>query len=100
MIDAIRNALQEGLAPAHLDIADESHLHSRGENTHYKATIVSDRFQGLSPVRRHQAVHAALGGLMGQFHALALHTYTPGEWAQRAGPAPDSPRCEGGSRFD
>ncbi|MCK9490384.1 MAG: BolA family transcriptional regulator [Xanthomonadales bacterium] len=100
MIDTIRNALQQGLAPDHLDVADESHMHSRGQNTHYKATIVSDTFQGLSPVRRHQAVYAALGELMGRFHALALHTYTAQEWAQRADQAPDSPRCEGGSRFD
>lgn len=100
MIDTLRNALQKGLAPEHLDVADESHMHSRGQNTHYKATIVSDTFQGLSPVRRHQAVYAALGELMGQFHALALHTYTPQEWAERNAPAPDSPRCEGGSRFD
>jgi BolA protein len=34
---------------------------------------------------------------MGEFHALALHTYTPGEWAQ-IDAAPASPTCAGGSK--
>jgi BolA protein len=33
---------------------------------------------------------------MGEFHALALHTYTPEEWAQ-IDTAPASPTCAGGS---
>jgi len=36
---------------------------------------------------------------MGQFHALALHTYTPEEWAAQ-GSAPESPTCLGGSKHD
>lgn len=97
-IDRIRAALQ-ALSPSHLEVLDESHMHSRGLETHYKAVIASEAFDGKSAVRRHQAVYAALGGLMGEVHALALHAYTPGEWAQR-GAAPDSPRCMGGSRHD
>ena len=87
------------LSPVHLEVHDESHMHARGTQTHYKAVIVSERFEGLPLIRRHQAVYAALGELMGQFHALALHTYTPAEWEAR-GQAPDSPACRGGSRND
>jgi BolA protein len=87
------------LTPTHLEVLDESHMHSRGLETHYKAIVVSDVFAGKLPVRRHQAVYAALGGLMGEVHALALHTYTPDEWSQQ-GAAPESPRCLGGSRHD
>lgn len=96
--DRIHAALQ-ALAPAHLEVADESHMHSRGLETHYKAVVVSDAFAGKSAIRRHQAVYAALGGLMGELHALALHTWTPEEWAVR-GAAPDSPACLGGSKHD
>jgi BolA protein len=32
---------------------------------------------------------------MDQIHALALHTYTPDEWAEQ-GVAPASPTCKGG----
>jgi BolA protein len=83
------------LQPSHLEVLDESHLHSRGEQTHYKAVVVSERFAGLNSVKRHQLVYGTLGELMGEFHALALHTYTPQEWAQ-AGNAPASPTCAGG----
>lgn len=88
------------LAPTHLEVVDESHMHSRGLETHYKAVIVSEAFAGLRPVQRHQRVYATLGELMGRFHALALHTYTPDEWQAQQGVAPDSPRCLGGSKFD
>lgn len=87
------------LQPEHLDVLDESHMHSRGQQTHYKAVIVSPAFAGLNAVKRHQKVYAALAELMGQFHALALHTYTPQEWAEQ-GAAPDSPTCKGGSKHD
>ena len=98
MRDRIQSALG-ALEPQHLDVHDESHMHSRGQETHYKAVIVSPVFAGLNAVKRHQKVYATLGDLMGQFHALALHTYTPEEWAQQ-GQAPDSPTCRGGSKHD
>lgn len=87
------------LEPQHLDVVNESHMHSRGEESHFKAVVVSPQFAGLSAVRRHQKVYATLGELMGRFHALALHTYTPEEWAAQ-GMAPDSPTCLGGSKHD
>jgi BolA protein len=83
------------LEPLHLEVLDESHMHSRGLETHYKAVIVSPVFAGLNAVKRHQKVYASLGELMSQVHALALHTYTPEEWAQQ-GAAPASPTCQGG----
>lgn len=94
-IDQLRAAL-EALQPQHLEVLDESHMHSRGLETHYKAVIVSPLFADMNAVKRHQRVYACLGELMGQVHALALHTYTPQEWAQQ-GEAPASPTCRGGS---
>lgn len=92
--DLITAALA-ALQPEHLEVLDESHMHSRGLETHYKAVIVSPAFAGLNAVRRHQKVYATVGELMGQIHALALHTYTPQEWAEQ-GVAPASPTCRGG----
>jgi len=97
-IDRIRTAL-DALTPAHFELADESHQHSRGLETHYRAVVVSDCFAGQRALQRHQRVYRALGALMGEIHALALHTYTREEWA-RAGVAPESPRCRGGSKYD
>lgn len=93
-IDLLQAALAT-LQPQHLEVLDESHMHSRGLETHYKAVIVSAQFAGLNAVKRHQKVYASLGELMGQVHALALHAYTPDEWAEQ-GAAPASPTCKGG----
>ena len=95
-LNAIENALQT-LQPEHLQVLDESHMHSRGQETHYKAVIVSPQFAGLNSVKRHQKAYAAIGELMQQIHALALHTYTPEEWQQQ-GVAPASPVCAGGHK--
>nr|QQZ51468.1 BolA family transcriptional regulator [Phenylobacterium glaciei] len=50
-----------------------------GDGDHYRARIVSKAFSGLSRVKQHQLVYAALKGKMGgELHALALETQVPG----------------------
>jgi stress-induced morphogen len=49
-----------------------------GDGDHYAATVVSESFRGLSRLRQHQIVYAALRGRMGsELHALALQTSVP-----------------------
>lgn len=49
-----------------------------GDGDHYAATVVSPAFKGLSRVKQHQLVYAALQGRMGgALHALALQTSAP-----------------------
>ena len=96
----IEARLRAAFAPLHLEVHDESHLHSRGLETHYKVVLASAAFEGLRPVARHQKVYALLQDEMAAgLHALALHLFTPAEWAA-AGQAPESPTCRGGSRHD
>ena len=46
-----------------------------GDGDHYSARVVSASFEGMSRVRQHQRVYAALGGRMGEeLHALQLTT--------------------------
>jgi stress-induced morphogen len=96
--------LRTALDPVHLEIVNESHMHNvpKGSETHFKVVVVSTRFVGLPPVRRHQLVYAALSEEMakkptqGGIHALAITSRTPEEWA--ASPeANDSPKCLGGN---
>ena len=97
----IQQRLQQQFSPGHLEVANESHMHSVPENseTHFRVVIVSDAFNGQRKVARHQQVYALLADqLEGPVHALALHTYTPDEWQQRQGEAPQSPDCLGGSK--
>lgn len=94
----IEEHLRSGFSPLHLEVLNESHNHSAGQDTHYKVVLVSDAFAGLRSVARHQRVYALLADEMKQgLHALALHLYTPDEWAE-TGMAPDSPACKGGSK--
>lgn len=49
-----------------------------GDGDHYAATVVSAAFKGVSRVKQHQIVYAALQGRMGgALHALALQTSAP-----------------------
>lgn len=58
-----------------------AHLEVEGDGRHFYATIVAAEFEGLSRVRRHQRVYAALGERMReQVHALSMKTLTPAEW--------------------
>ena len=93
--------LAQDFVPEYLEVDNESHQHSVPVNseTHFKVVLVSQRFEGLRKVARHQQVYAALAAqLAGPVHALALHTYTPAEWQARQEAAPESPECRGGSK--
>jgi stress-induced morphogen len=66
-------ALRAAFPDARIDIDDLA-----GDGDHYRARIVSTTFAGLSRVRQHQLVYAALKGKMGgELHALALETAAP-----------------------
>lgn len=98
----IQAKLEREFAPRHLEVINESHMHSVPPNseTHFKIVLVSEGFAGQRAVARHQRVYCTLAAEMeGPVHALALHTYTPAEWVGREG-APESPGCMGGSKHD
>jgi BolA protein len=97
----IEAAVSEAFNPLHLEVVDESHMHSvpEGAESHFKLLVVSERFAGQNLVARHRAVNALLRPEFGSgLHALALHTWTPEEWFERGGNAPESPPCLGGSK--
>ena len=62
-----------------------SHIELEGDGQHFYATIVSAEFAGLSMIKQHQRVYAALGDRMkAEVHALSMKTYTPEQWAALA----------------
>lgn len=83
-IERIRTALETAFPDARLTIEDESHLHAghagaMGGRGHFRLRIVSAAFAGRSPIARHRAVYAALGGLMqSDIHALSIDAQAPG----------------------
>nr|WP_231120437.1 BolA family protein [Lysobacter tabacisoli] len=84
-VGAIRAAIEAALAPAALEIEDESHRHAghagaRDGRGHFRVDVVSAAFAGLNPIARHRAVYAAVGGLMEtDIHALSIRARTPDE---------------------
>lgn len=97
----IETKLAEQLAPTLITVENDSHKHSRGENSHFNLTLVSEQFAGLRPVQRHQKVYGLLSDeLTNGVHALAIHAYTPDEWQSRSEDIPPSPNCLGGSKHD
>ena len=86
--DWIEMRLRSELAPAHLDVIDESHLHAGhsgarpGGETHYRLDIVSAAFEGKSRVERHRLVNGLLDHAFARgLHALAMRARTPAEAA-------------------
>ncbi len=100
MLIRIEGLLQSQLLPDHLEVLNESHQHNvpPGAQTHFKVTVVSDKFDQKTLVARHRQVYEILREpLASGVHALALHTYSTAEWQARSGGAIDSPPCLGGS---
>jgi len=68
----------EALIRAAIPDAEVSIRDLKGDGDHYAARVTSASFAGMSRVRQHQAVYAALGGRMGgELHALQLETAVP-----------------------
>ncbi|OYV52545.1 MAG: BolA family transcriptional regulator, partial [Acidocella sp. 20-58-15] len=69
----IEKLIKAALPDAQITIEDLA-----GDNDHFAATVISEAFRGMSRVRQHQLVYAALQGRMGgELHALALQTSAP-----------------------
>ena len=69
----IEALIKEALPDAQVTIEDLA-----GDGDHYAATVISESFRGISRVKQHQMVYAALQGRMGgALHALALQTSAP-----------------------
>lgn len=74
----IRDALA-ALSPAHLDVINESAMHSghagddgSGES-HWRIVIKAAALDSMSRIGRHRAIHSALGpDIIGRIHALAI----------------------------
>jgi len=84
--DMIRERLNTALAPLRLELRDDSHRHAGHAGAknggHYSLRIVSNKFEGLRTLARHQLVYGSLGELMTtDIHALSITALTPAEAA-------------------
>jgi len=71
--DDIERLIKVAIPDADVSIRDLA-----GDGDHYAARVVSGSFAGMSRIKQHQAVYAALGGRVGgELHALQLETAVP-----------------------
>jgi len=98
--DRIHDKLVEALAPASLEVINESHMHGGpATESHFKVIVVADGFEGEALIARHRRINATLAEeLAGGVHALSIHAYTPHQWIARGEEIPASPPCRGGSK--
>ncbi len=89
--ERIAQVLRGGLDALHVEVEDESHLHAghagarESGGGHFRAVIVSPRFEGLSRVAAQRLVFDVLGELMSsEIHAFAMTTFTPETWGARS----------------
>jgi len=74
--ESIKQSIVAGLACEHVEVA--------GDGTHWEALVVSPAFEGLSRIKQHQLVYAAMGDRMREeVHALSMQTLTPAQWEAR-----------------
>lgn len=68
----INNLVTAKFEPKFLAIYNQSKMHSRGDETHYKIIIVSDKINELGrPVKQHQAIMRELKTLLAE---TSLHS--------------------------
>jgi BolA protein len=79
--ESVEARLRERLAPASVEVIDESHLHAGhgAPGSHYRVNVVSPRFAGLSRVAAQRLVYEALADWIGgPIHACAVSAKAPG----------------------
>lgn len=89
-IEEIRSILEQKFKPVSMEVVDESHLHAghmeaeEGTSTHFRVTIVSEKFEGLLPIKQHKLIYTALEQQFNEgLHALALTTIKPSKWLKK-----------------
>jgi stress-induced morphogen len=70
----LKTRIKEALPGATASVEDLT-----GGGDHFRAEVISDRFEGLSRIEQHQLVYGVFGDdVGGEIHALSIKTSTPG----------------------
>ena len=72
--EELRERIKSALPGADVSVEDLT-----GGGDHFRAEVVSDRFDGLSRIEQHKLVYDVFGSEVGgPIHALSIKTSTPG----------------------
>ena len=97
--DKIEEKLKTQISSLYVEVINESPNHNvpDGAESHFKVIVVSNDFENMRPVHRHQLIYKALNEEMKLIHAIAIHPFTKIEWDKNNQSSSDSPDCLGGS---
>ena len=71
--DELRERIEQALPGAQVTVADTT-----GGGDHFRAEIVSERFEGLTRIQQHKLIYDVFGDEVGgAIHALSIKTQTP-----------------------
>ena len=90
----IINTLSSSMNLSSLKIINESFMHNVpiGSESHFKIVVVTNDFNNLSIIKRHQLIYKTLDNLMNKIHALSIHAFNEEEF--KLNPVIlDSPEC-------
>jgi stress-induced morphogen len=72
--DELKTRIEEAFPDSQVQVEDLT-----GGGDHFRAEVVSQRFEGLSRIDQHKLVYDVFGAdVGGPIHALSLKTSTPG----------------------
>ena len=74
----IAKLIEAGIEDARVEVV--------GDGAHFEALVISNEFEGIRSLARHQLVYKTLGSLVGnEIHALSIRAMTPAELEAQAG---------------
>ena len=72
--EELKNRIEEAIPGSQAQVQDLT-----GGGDHFRAEVVSERFEGLSRIDQHKLIYDVFGDEVGgPIHALSLKTSTPG----------------------
>lgn len=73
----------ETLLKSELDLAE---VHVNSDGSHFQIIAVSDKFDGMSRVKKQQMIYAPLSDKIadGSMHALSIKTFSEKEWQRES----------------
>jgi acid stress-induced BolA-like protein IbaG/YrbA len=77
--EAVAQLIRDGLPGAEVQVT--------GDGSHFEAIVVSDAFDGLTPIKKQRLVMDTVKPQIasGELHALSIKTFTPAQWAEQQG---------------
>ena len=75
--DAVKQLIEAGLPGSRVEVT--------GDGRHFEAVVVSDEFEGKTPLQKQRMVMATVKSQIesDELHALSIKTFTEAQWAEQ-----------------